>query len=191
MTYLMGSKRSYFKICLIGDGGVGKTSIRERALGEGFKSNYLLTIGADFAIYKIEIEGIEYKFQIWDLGGQTRFDVVRSIYYKGSHGAIIVFDVTRPESLFNLEKWKQELFTHVGRKIPFILLGNKFDLKSKIDQKIHQTALFEFIKQSEKEFLSTENPFTIPYVNTSALTDQNVKEAFVTMALTIRNFTIF
>lgn len=191
MIYPMGRKGSYFKICLIGDGGVGKTSIRKRALGGGFKSTYLLTIGADFATYKIKIEGIEYKFQIWDLAGQARFDVVRSIYYKGSHGAIMVFDVTRPESLSNLEKWKQELFTHVGRKIPFILLGNKCDRKSKIDQKIDQVALYEFIKQSEKEFLSTENPFTIPYLNTSARTDQNIKEAFVALAMTVRKFTIF
>ena len=184
MVYPMGRKGLYHKICLIGDGGVGKTSLRERALGKGFESTYLLTIGADFAVYKIEIEGNQYRFQIWDLAGQQRFDIVRAVYYRGSHGAILVFDHTRPESLSNLENWKKELFTHVGRKIPFILLGNKSDLKSNINQ----ASLMEFIKKSEKEYTFTGNPFAIPYLNTSARTSLNVKEAFMTLAMTIRNF---
>ena len=180
----MGHKGSYFKICLIGDGGVGKTSLRERLLGEGFESTYLLTIGADFATYQTEIENVQYKFQIWDLAGQQRFDVVRSVYYRGSHGAILVFDQTRPESFSNLEKWKKEMFTHIGRKIPFVVLGNKSDLKSGIDQEI----IREFIEKSEREFSFIKKTFTIPYLDTSARKNHNVEEAFTVLARTIRNF---
>lgn len=184
MEYPIGHKGSYFKICLIGDGGVGKTSLRERLLGEGFESTYLLTIGADFATYEIDIENDHFKFQIWDLAGQQRFDVVRSIYYRGSHGAIMVFDRSRPESFANLEEWKKEMFTHVGRKIPFIVLGNKSDLECRIDQE----ALQEFIANSEKEFSFLKVPFAIPYLDTSARTSHNVEEAFMALARTIRKF---
>ncbi|MFX1514878.1 MAG: Rab family GTPase [Promethearchaeota archaeon] len=184
MAYPMGHKGSYFKICLIGDGGVGKTSLRERLLGEGFESTYILTIGADFATYETDIEDEHYKFQIWDLAGQQRFDVVRAVYYRGSHGAILVFDQTRPESFSNLEEWKREMFTHVRRKIPFIVLGNKSDLKGKVDPE----AVQEFIEKSEKEFSFLKNPLTIPYLDTSARTSYNVEEAFTALAYAIRNF---
>ncbi|UCG04212.1 MAG: GTP-binding protein [Candidatus Heimdallarchaeota archaeon] len=184
MTYPIGYRESYFKICIIGDGGVGKTSLRERLLGEDFESTYLLTIGADFATYETEIENQQFKFQIWDLAGQQRFNVVRSIYYRGSHGAILVFDQSRPESFSNLEEWKNEMYTHVGRKIPFIVLGNKSDLKNRIDQ----VALQEFIEKSENEFSFLNVPFTIPYLNTSARTSYNVEEAFTALAHTIRDF---
>ncbi|MFX1283246.1 MAG: Rab family GTPase [Promethearchaeota archaeon] len=186
MTYPTGNKGSYFKVCLIGDGGVGKTSLRERVLGEDFESTYLLTIGADFAIYQADIDGHIYKFQIWDLSGQQRFDIVRAVYYRGSHGAILVFDQTRPESFSNLENWRKELFTHVNRRVPFILLGNKCDLRSKIDR----NALNEFIEKSEKEFSYAGNPFSIPYLDTSARTGHNVNEAFETLIMAIRNFVI-
>ncbi|MHA2203636.1 MAG: Rab family GTPase, partial [Candidatus Hodarchaeales archaeon] len=136
-----------YKICLLGDGGVGKTSLRERFLGKGFQSGYILTIGADFAVQNLEIDGTQYKFQIWDLAGQQRFEAVRALYYKGSHGAILVFDRTRPESLFNLENWKRELFTNVGRQIPYIILGNKSDLPNAIIQE----ELKKFVEASQRE----------------------------------------
>jgi small GTP-binding protein len=184
VEYPIGHKGSYLKICLIGDGGVGKTSLRERLLGEGFESTYLLTIGADFATYETIIDDRQYKFQIWDLAGQQRFDVVRAVYYRGSHGAIMVFDQTRPDSFTNLEEWKKEMFTHVGRKIPFIVLGNKSDLKSRIDQE----ALKEFITNSEKDFSFLNVQFIIPYLDTSARTSYNVEEAFMALGRTIKSF---
>jgi len=185
MSYPMGHKGSYFKICLTGDGGVGKTSLRERLLGEGFESTYLLTIEPDLATYETDIEDEHYKFQIWDLTGQQRFDVVRSVYYRGSHVTILIFDQTRPKFFSNLKEWKKEMITHVGRKIPFIVLGNKSDLKDKIDQ----AAVQEFITNSEREFsFFLKVPFTIPYLDTSARTSHNVEEAFIALAYTIRNF---
>lgn len=171
-----------YKICLLGDGGVGKTSLRERFLGKGFQSGYILTIGADFAVQDLDIEGIKYKFQIWDLAGQQRFSAVRALYYKGSHGAILVFDRTRPESLLNLDIWKEELFSNVGRQIPYILLGNKSDLDNTIEQNILDT----FIERSQSEI--TDIPYQIKYLDTSAKSGVNVTEAFTLLAKTIQGY---
>ena len=171
-----------YKICLLGDGGVGKTSLRERFLGKGFQSGYILTIGADFAVQNLEIDGRQYKFQIWDLAGQQRFSAVRALYYKGSHGAILVFDRTRPDSLYNLENWKNELFTNVGFQIPYIILGNKSDLPNSIEEEV----LNKFIAKSQSEV--EENLYKIKYLNTSAKTGLNVTDAFETLGLSIKSY---
>ena len=171
-----------YKICLLGDGGVGKTSLRERFLGKGFQSGYILTIGADFAVQDLDIDGVQHKFQIWDLAGQQRFEAVRALYYKGSHGAILVFDNTRLESLHNLDIWKKELYTNVGREIPYIMLGNKADLPNTIDN----GDLSKYIAKSTQEI--TDIPFDIKYLNTSAKTGLNVTEAFKSLGRTINDY---
>ncbi|MFX0207714.1 MAG: Rab family GTPase [Candidatus Hodarchaeota archaeon] len=171
-----------YKICLLGDGGVGKTSLRERFLGKGFQSGYILTIGADFAVQNLEIDGMQYKFQIWDLAGQQRFEAVRALYYKGSHGAILVFDRTRPESLYNLANWKRELFTNVGRQITYIILGNKSDLPNAINQE----ELTSFVEKSQQEI--SDISFLISYLNTSAKSGLNVTEAFTQLGRTIKGY---
>ncbi|MFX1513985.1 MAG: Rab family GTPase [Promethearchaeota archaeon] len=118
------------KICLLGDGAVGKTSLRERYLGKGFKSGYTMTIGADFAVKESNVDGNEIKFQIWDLAGQPRFSSVRELYYKGSVGGLLVYDCTRPESYQNLDGWIEELWKNNGRgKLPLVLIANKVDLR--------------------------------------------------------------
>ena len=82
------------KVVLCGDGAVGKTAIRQRYLGKGFQSTYLMTIGADFAVKEVNIKFKEtsypIKFQIWDLAGQPRFEAVRGLYYAGCLGALMV-----------------------------------------------------------------------------------------------------
>ncbi len=171
-----------YKICLLGDGGVGKTALRERFLGKGFQSGYILTIGADFAVQNLPIGGVQYKFQIWDLAGQQRFSAVRALYYKGSHGAILIFDQTRVDSLYNLEKWKKELFTNVGREIPYLVLGNKSDLPEAIDK----GEIENFIQKSQSEV--QDIPFEIKFLKTSAKSGLNVTEAFELLGLTIKSY---
>ncbi|MFX0183218.1 MAG: Rab family GTPase [Candidatus Hodarchaeota archaeon] len=171
-----------YKICLLGDGGVGKTSLRERFLGKGFQSGYILTIGADFAVQDIIVNDEQIKFQIWDLAGQQRFSAVRALYYKGSHGAILVFDRTRPESLYNLENWKKELFTNVGREIPYIILGNKSDLPNSVDD----GELDKFIQKSQSEI--ADIPYKINYLNTSAKSGLNVQDAFESLGKVIKDY---
>lgn len=171
------------KVVLLGDGAVGKTALRERFLGKGFASNYLMTIGADFAVKQLDLEGKTIKFQIWDLAGQERFGSVRSLYYSGSHGALMVFDVTRADTFANLlAGWLDEITKHVkSGRIPIILLGNKTDLRDPNDAS-HITA--ESGKKLAEELANKyyEEDRKVLYLETSAKTGVNVQQAFVELA---------
>ena len=158
----------YYKVAVIGDGAVGKTSIIEHLLGREFHSTYLLTIGANISTFPYTCSyGHLYRFQFWDLAGQKRFDLVRGPFYRGSRAAIMVFDVTRPVSMESLETWKEELFQNAGPNIPFIVLGNKSDLEPK------------FNKDKLTTFLNTASKVQneVPYLPTSARMGTNVNEA--------------
>ncbi|MHA1214728.1 MAG: GTP-binding protein [Candidatus Hodarchaeales archaeon] len=170
MSFLM-------KIVLAGDGAVGKTALRERYLGKGFSSNYMMTIGADFALKEAQIRDKNIKFQIWDLAGQPRFGTVRSVYYYGCLGALLLFDVTRPDTFTNLESWLDEIFKHNGKgMIPVVLLGNKVDLREQFPNHVTDAQAEEFAaKLSEK---TMEQGFPVKYMPTSAKTGLNVSAAF-------------
>ena len=137
-------KDDLYKICLVGDGGVGKTAIVERFLGKGFASTYNLTIGTNICTHTVDVDGTNVKFQIWDLAGQQRFEFVRSMFYRGSHGIVMVFDVTNPNSLSNLHEWKNEILQNLDHRhhdIPIVLLGNKSDLQQKLLHLIYRFSL--------------------------------------------------
>jgi len=178
------------KICLLGDGAVGKTALRERYLGKQFSSGYVMTIGADFAVKKTTIETEEgpkdVKFQIWDLAGQPRFNSVRELYYKGSHGGLLVFDITRRDSFTNLKAWINELYSNSGRgKMPVVVLGNKVDLRNETEGCVEVEEVYNFISDLKKE---RDLTFEIPYLETSAKTGANVDESFTRLAKTIREY---
>ncbi|MHA1347857.1 MAG: Rab family GTPase [Candidatus Heimdallarchaeaceae archaeon] len=119
-----------FKISLLGEGAVGKTSLRRIYLGESFKEGYMMTIGADFAVKKMSLNHVEYTLQIWDLAGQQRFSAVREVYYRGTAGALLVFDISRPETYEVLPNWLHELIrNNKNRIVPIVLIGNKADLR--------------------------------------------------------------
>lgn len=178
------------KVCLLGDGAVGKTALRERYLGKQFSSGYVMTIGADFAVKKTQItteEGEkEVKFQIWDLAGQPRFNSVRELYYKGSHGGLLVFDITRRESFSNLDSWLDELFKNSGRgPIPIAVLGNKVDLRKEADECVTVAEAQEFTENLKNHL---QFNCDIPYLETSAKTGENVDKSFTLLATNIRTF---
>ncbi|MHA1331592.1 MAG: Rab family GTPase [Candidatus Hodarchaeales archaeon] len=178
------------KICLLGDGAVGKTALRERYLGKQFSSGYVMTIGADFAVKKTRIETPQgpkdVKFQIWDLAGQPRFNSVRELYYKGSHGGLLIFDITRRDSFTNLRIWVNELYTNSGRgKMPITVLGNKVDLRNEVDDCVSKEEVFKFISELKS---SLDIPFEIPYLETSAKTGVNVDKSFNLLAQNIRDY---
>ena len=130
MDFAEGIFRLNFKVCVLGDGGVGKTAIIQHLLGRTFTTNYLLTIGTDISTFQLHHNGKNLKIQLWDLAGQTRFEVVRNLYFSGARAGILVFDLTREASLQSLAKWKEEIFSHSQRKLPLLILGNKSDLDS-------------------------------------------------------------
>ncbi len=178
------------KVCLLGDGAVGKTALRERYLGKQFSSGYVMTIGADFAVKRSQImteEGVkDVKFQIWDLAGQPRFNSVRELYYKGSHGGLLVFDITRRDSFTNLGNWIDELYKNSGRgPMPITVLGNKVDLQDEVENPVTREEAIKFIEELKKK---KGIPYDVIYLETSAKTGINVDESFNILAMTIKKY---
>lgn len=118
-----------FKILIIGDSGVGKSSILLRYTDNYFLHHYESTIGIDFKIKILNINNKKIKLQLWDTAGQERFRNITKSYYKNTHGILLVYDVTNMISLHNLNKWLKEIdeYTKNHDKIPIILIGNKKD----------------------------------------------------------------
>ena len=174
------------KICLLGEGAVGKTAIRERYLSKKFTSNYLMTVGADFAVKELSVEynGQVYqmKFQIWDLAGQPRFNSVREIYYKGAVGGLLVFDVTRPESFESLNGWLTEFFKNNDKgHVPIIVIGNKIDLRDQYANALPPESGMQFVENIKKVYPDIK----AQYIETSAKTGENIEKAFNNLALAI------
>jgi len=115
-----------FKLLIIGDSGVGKSSLLVRFADNHFSGNYITTIGVDFKIRTIEINGERVKLQIWDTAGQERFRTITSTYYRGTHGVIVVYDVTSGESFANVKRWLHEIDQNCD-VVNRILVGNKND----------------------------------------------------------------
>ncbi|EEB90600.1 hypothetical protein MPER_11169 [Moniliophthora perniciosa FA553] len=98
-----------FKLLLIGDSGVGKSCLLLRFADDTYTESYISTIGVDFKIRTIELEGKTVKLQIWDTAGQERFRTITSSYYRGAHGIIVVYDVTDNDTFTNVKQWLQEI----------------------------------------------------------------------------------
>jgi small GTP-binding protein len=159
-----------FKIVMLGDGAVGKTALTLRFTQNHFESDYKRTIGSDFAIKRLQLpeRDSNVTLQVWDLGGQPRFEVVRQGFYRGARGGLLVFDVTRRRTFLNLEQWKEEAFKNTGQPIPLVVVANKVDLA---DSRVVPT-------EEGKEY-ADKNKFL--YVESSALSGQNVEQAYETL----------
>lgn len=170
----MGSEYDFlFKLLLIGDSGVGKSCLLLRFADDTYTESYISTIGVDFKIRTIELEGKTIKLQIWDTAGQERFRTITSSYYRGAHGIIVVYDVTDMDSFNNVKTWLSEIDKYATDRVNKLLVGNKCDLvvKKVVD---HQTA---------KDFA---DPLDIPFLETSAKSATNVEQAFMTMSAEIK-----
>ena len=180
----------FLKIILIGETGVGKTSLRRSYLGVGFESEHLTTIGADFASLVKKVNDIKITFQIWDLAGQDFFQAVRKVYYKGSLGALLIFDVTDLATLSALDSWVEELEESSGRGIiPFFILGNKIDLVSEKKLATIKTKAQKHTDKWNKKY--SNNGFEVKLFFTSAKLGENVQEGFECLGEEIINFLAF
>ena len=125
-------KRQFIrKVCLIGDGAVGKTSLVRRYVLDVFSDDYISTFGAKVSKKVMIFGDVELTLMIWDILGQKNGASMHSAYFSGANGALVVCDGTRPESLEGLKSWYQE-FTQVAGKVPVIPLANKCDLPTRI-----------------------------------------------------------
>ncbi|MBD3193233.1 MAG: GTP-binding protein [Candidatus Heimdallarchaeota archaeon] len=166
-----------FKLILLGDGAVGKTSLRKRYTTGSFTGDYLRTMGTDFALKRLMIDDTEFRLQIWDIAGQTstRFTGLNDSYFFGASGAILVFDVTRPETLDNLSFWIEKVRKNLGH-IPMIIFGNKIDLRDQLES-LEPEQGEEFAQK-----ITEESNLEIKYYETSAKTGENVEQAFFEIA---------
>ena len=169
------------KFVLCGDGSVGKTTLRHAYFGHEFKASYLMTIGADFSVKNVPISRKNnpketIKVQFWDLAGQPRFSKVRSMYYPGSHGALLIYDCTLLESFENIVNWLEELKKHLGDRIPVVLIANKIDLRTSVPISVSSKQGKALAKAIGKYYLLEE--FIVPYIETSAKFGANVDQAF-------------
>ena len=158
-----------FKIIVIGDGGVGKTSLIKKYTEGTFEEDYISTVGAQFSIYDEKINGDECKLYFWDIAGQDEFEFLRSDFYEESKAAIIVYSLEENElgkkSLNHIKVWYEDLKKHCG-EIPVIIFANKVDLIK--DDKIDDINVQSLI--NEKNIVGI-------YL-TSARTGRGVTEAF-------------
>jgi Ras-related protein Rab-11A len=153
------------KIILIGDSGVGKTNIMSKFLKNQFMEESKATIGVEFGSKLFNHEGHKIKAQIWDTAGQEKYKAITGAYYKGSKGALVVYDITQKKSFENIEKWVNDLKVAGDPKITIILIGNKSDLEDKR----------QVLKDQGEE---KARSFGCAFLETSAYSGDNIEKAF-------------
>ena len=130
----MTDREGAFKLCIFGDGGVGKTTLVNRYLTKIFDEDIKMTVGADFYVKDLEIEGKKVVIRIWDFGGEQRFKVLLPSFAKGADGGIFMFDITRYTSVKNIDDWLSIFEKNVREgdlNLPIIMVGGKLDLQEK------------------------------------------------------------
>ncbi|MFX0187742.1 MAG: Rab family GTPase [Candidatus Hodarchaeota archaeon] len=156
-----------FKITVIGDGAVGKTSLIKKYTQGSFQKDYIKTLGAQFSKYDEEIDGDNVKLFFWDIAGQAEFMFMRPTFYKGSKAAIIVFSHApgEEESYEHVVQWHDDIKNFCG-DLPIVLFGNKLDLVN--EKNLDDKKVQDLIK--DRNFLG--------YYKTSAKTGSGVYKAF-------------
>jgi len=166
-------KKVLLKVIILGDSGVGKTSLMNQYVNKKFTNQYKATIGADFLTKEVMIDDKLVTLQIWDTAGQERFQSLGVAFYRGADCCVLVFDVTVAKTFETLDSWRDEFLIQASPRdpenFPFVVLGNKIDLESRaISQKRAQS------------WCQAKNG--IPYFETSAKDSTNVEQAFQTIA---------
>jgi small GTP-binding protein len=165
------------KVCLLGDFGVGKTSLIRRFVYDAYDDRYLSTLGVKVTKKQMVIKDFKKKpffkidltLMIWDLVGQKGFQSLKASAYKGTNGAFIVCDLSRPETIDNMQWWVDSL-TEVSKDIPLIFLANKVDLTDSVVSPELRGKIQAILKKNKGSFFST-----------SAKTGKDVETAFQSM----------
>jgi Ras-related protein Rab-1A len=154
-----------FKLLLIGDSGVGRSSLLMRYTEDTFTKSYLATIGVDFKVKPIEMLGAKLKLQIWDTAGRERFRAITSAYYRGAHGILVCFSVADRRSFDNVKQWVDEIRKYASEDVTLMVVGAKSDLESERTVSTDEAREFAEI-------------YGASYAETSSLTGVGVNECF-------------
>lgn len=165
-----------FKILLMGAAGVGKTSLLFRFVNDMFNDDYAATIGAQFITKNVnlglkDLDDDEATLNIWDIAGQKRYIDLRTTFYRGAHGALLIFDLTRHETFKEVEDWYLEMTPVLGEEFPMLLIGNKSDLIDELGEAIDSAEIQKYAEDKGSY-----------YIETSAKTGKNVEKAFWELA---------
>ncbi|XP_011498799.1 PREDICTED: putative Rab-43-like protein ENSP00000330714 isoform X1 [Ceratosolen solmsi marchali] len=160
-----------FKIVLIGDCGTGKTCIVQKFRSGNFIQRHGFTIGVDFSMKTVLVDGKRVKLQIWDTAGQERFRTITQSYYRSANGVILVYDITKRSTFLSLQRWIDEIRRYTSSHVLLILVGNKCDLEEARE-----------VKSSEAETVCEYLPEVFRNVETSAKENTNIDSIFFCLA---------
>ncbi len=158
-----------FKVCICGEGGIGKTALINRYLTGFFNPAYKMTVGVEFHTKKLAVKGKNVILQIWDFAGEKQFRFLLPSYVRGSAGGIFMYDITRESSFNALTEWVdifKKGFKEKVLKVPLLLVGSKSDLEQ--DRKVSSEKAIEFVKKFN--FLN--------YIECSSKNGENVEKVF-------------
>jgi small GTP-binding protein len=158
-----------FKICIFGDGGVGKTTLVQRYVTGQFTKGTKMTIGVDIVTHRIQVEDWIVTLQIWDFGGEERFRFFLPAYARGSFGGIFMYDITRYSSVMDFDEWLtvfKKGCAYDLKPIPILMVGGKLDLEEKREVTL------------EKAFEFAQSRYIYSIMECSAKTGQNVETVF-------------
>ncbi|EFC45972.1 rab family small GTPase [Naegleria gruberi] len=166
-------KKVLLKVIILGDSGVGKTSLMNQYVNKKFSNQYKATIGADFLTKEVMVDDRLVTMQIWDTAGQERFQSLGVAFYRGADSCVLVFDATVAKTFENINSWRDEFLIQAGPpdpdNFPFVVIANKIDLDQRI---VPQKRALAWCKAKGN----------IPYFECSAKEGTNVEQAFQTIA---------